>query len=182
VYQTFINVFARIRGAFTRWVGAARAWATQQAAHALAVLNRLRWLITVEIPRRLGSLAASIQAWTRARLAELGNVLRAEATRLRDWALGQLRGLLSALTQVRDFLIGRLNELKADYLRIRDRVTSLLFEPGRLVAWIFAPLVAALLRYLLDNLDQWADYFWQRRANVERQALATAERVLDRIL
>lgn len=182
VYQAFINVFARTRNAFTRWVNLGRAWATAQARHALATLNKLRWLLTVEIPRRAAAAARSIEAWTRERIAAAVASVRAEATRLGAWIVDQLSGLLRALSQVRDWATGQVARLWADLIRTRDRVFGALGTPERLVTWILAAMAAALFRLVVDNLDRYADYAWRNRANLEDQALSLTERILDRIM
>lgn len=182
VYSAFKDTLARVRRGFGRWVDNAKAWARAQLDQAVAVLTRLQWLIFVELPRRLGSLASSIQAWTRARVDELGRLLRAEAIRLRDWLVDQVRGALRALSQVRDILTARLNELKADFLRIRDRVTGLLFDPSRLVAWILAPLMDAIGRYLEANIERWTEWLWSRRRGIEERVLILAERIITRLI
>lgn len=182
VYSAFKDTLARIRRGFGRWVESAKAWARAQVDQAVAVLLRLRWLVFTELPRRLASLANSIQAWTRARVEELGRLIRAELIRLRDWLVDQVRGALRALAQVRDLLLARIAELKADFLRIRDRVVGLLFDPSRLVTWILAPLMEAIGRYLEANIERWTEYLWSRRRGIEERVLIMAERILTRLI
>lgn len=181
VYQTFVNVFARVRRSFNGWVDRGRAWLSAQVAHAAATLTRLRWIITVLIPRRLGMLADSIQAWTRARLGELAARLRAEAGQVAKWLSDLVTGLYRALTQVRDYLLARVREILSDLSRIRLWVGSLLTDPGRLAAWLVAAMAEALATYVLNHADQWAEALYRRRRNAEATALALAERIVDRI-
>lgn len=182
IYQAFVNTLARIRTSFGYWVTRGRAWVTAQARHAMATLNALRWLVAVEIPRRLGVLATSVQAWTRERVADALALARQAVGDVQRWASARLSEALTALSQVRDLITRKFAEVWADLLRIRDKVSALLVDPRRLALWLGSAMLGVLVDLVLDDVDKWAEMFWQRRRKGEAFILSVAERILDRIM
>lgn len=182
VYQAFINILARVRNAFGRWVDKAKGWATAAARHALATYNRLRWIVTVHIPRTLAGIADSIRAWTRERIADALTLARDIVNDVRTWAAQRITDALTLLGQLRDAVNRRVADILADLTRVRDRVAALLTTPERLAAWLAGAMLNALVDVVIRDVDKWADYVARHRRDLEASALRLAERILDRIM
>lgn len=182
IWSTLTNIFALLRRSYNGWAAIIRPWADATARNSMAALLFSAWLVRVGMPRLVGGVADNIAAWVLVRIdgavvwvvAIIGNV--------RDGLLALIVDAVGLLAALRDWTLARVQLLDYTARRLLDHVFGPLASPQRVVAWIFAPLISALVAWVLDNIDALAENAMRRRRHLEAQALTLTERVLDRIL
>lgn len=182
VYDAFTAALTRVRAGFRYWLDRAYIWATATIRHALVVAGFLRWLLLVELPRRAGRILADATRWAADRIAALRDLLRAELIAARTWLTARIHEALAGIIALRNWVLDRIAELRLSVRRLLDRVFGELGSPERVVAWILAPLIGALVRWWWDNVEALAELAWRRRRQIEARALSVTESIIDRIL
>lgn len=182
LWKSVTGFFTRVQAGWNVLYNRARRWVDAQRRHALAVAMRLRWIVTIEIPRRISAIADSIVAWTReqidraVRLAELG------VRSVIDWAGRLITTAVAELRQLRDWALREVAAIRARIQDLMSRVFDTLGSPTRLVEWILAPLVEALWRYALANVARIGALAFRYRQRIILTALDILEDVLVRIM
>lgn len=182
VYNAFTSALGRVRRAAANWVGVGRAWANAMIRNALAVANRLRWLIVVEIPRRVSAGIDAAVRWAADRISAARALAEFLVGQLRAWALARINDLIATLTAVRDYLLRKVAEVALTARQLADRVFGPLGTPERLAAWILGPLITLLVAYWWANAERLAELAWRRRRQIELRALGLVDNIIDRIL
>lgn len=179
IYHGFTDALGRARDGFVYWVGRGAHWATQQARHGLVVATALRWLVLVAIPRWIEARAAQLVAWSLGELGSLRNLAAGWVNAALGWVADRIAEGVAELARLRDWARAELAELAADARAVRDRVFGVLGSPERLVSWILAALLTALLRYALDNAERLAELAWTRRDLITNRTIDVAEQWID---
>jgi hypothetical protein len=182
LWKTVTSFFGRVKGGWERVYAQVRRWALAQARHALATANALRWFVTTYVPYEISQLADSIAAWTRERIAAAIAIVASRLDQLAGWVERAVAAVVGELRQWRDYMAGRLASFAAWADRVGRLVFGLLDSPDRLVAWILAPLVAALWSLAVDNLARIGVLAWRARERLVLAALGVAEDILARII
>lgn len=182
VWKSVTGFFTRVKAGWNIIYGRTRRWMEAQRRHALAVALRLRWIVTIEIPRRITAIADSIVAWTREQIERVARAAELARRAVIDWAQRAISSVLAELRQWRDWALREVASIRARIQDLLTRVFDTLGSPDRLVAWILAPLVRALWRYAVDNAARVGEMAWRYRQRIILAALDVLEDVLVRIL
>lgn len=182
VYNAFTAALGRVRRAAVNWVSVGRGWVSATVRNAGAVATRLRWLIVVEIPRRVDSGIDAATRWSADRINAARQLAETLTAQLRAWVTARINEAIAGLTAVRDYFTGKWNELAATARQLADRVFGVLGTPERLAAWILGPLITLLLDWAWHNAARLAELAWRRRREVEQRALGLVETIIDRIV
>lgn len=182
LWKTVVNFFTRVKTGWSLAYGRVRRWSAAQVRHALAVMNRLRWIVAVYVPARLQALSDSIVAWTREQIHRAEAGLAAGLRRLSDWAAARLGELVGLLDRAIDWARREIASVATLARATAARVADLLASPERLAAWLLGPLTGLLWRTALDNAPRIGELAWRYRQQIIIRALATLEEVLVRII
>lgn len=182
LWSSVTNFFTRVRNSFTGWIGSASSWVSMQIYHAAATLTTLRWLIFTYVPRRLGDLAASIVAWTMARISDAIDYAIGQLNAFRDWIIDRVNEVIGLLVEFRNWTFARIAEARANIKTLFDHVFGVLGSPQRLANWIVGAMATALLGYILDNAVPWGRALVGARVQVALDATQRAEDIVSRII
>ncbi len=182
IWSMFTNVLALIRRSYQGWAAIIRPWADATVRDALASVVFITWLVRAGIPKLLMLMADGIYRWTESRVDSAARWFEGLLSKTRDGLLSLIFDALAAILALRNWATANVHALAVAINRIIGHVFGPLASPQRLVMWILAPLIEALIEWALTNVDNLAESAWRRRRNLEVQALAVTERVLDRIL
>lgn len=182
LWGTITGLGGRVYGGWGRLLARARAWSTAQVRHALAVVGYLKWLTLVVIPHAMEVGIDAAIRWARDQIAREIAAVRATI----DAGVRALRSELAAaragLRALADWAVAQLAALAARAVRLEQRVFGVLATPERVVAWILAPLVTALVRFVLNNAGRLGQAAWRARRNGEGLALDVVEEIITRIM
>jgi len=182
IWKTVTGFFGRVKAGWDRLYGRARRWATAQARHAVATLNALRWIVVTVIPYKISTLADSIAAWARERIADAVAFVSAGLAQLRDWTTRAVALALAELRNLRDWALREVARIASLLASTAQRVADLLTSPDRLVAWILEPLARALWDLAERNLERIGELAWRARHRIIARGLEALEHVLARVI
>lgn len=161
-FDTIARVFRPIRTVFARLAGALKNFRSKLGAFVHETYGTVKWLITIEIPRRATKAYNDAVKWALARV---------------DWARRELKGLLSTLERWTKSTIKTLNDwARAAVKWVTDRANWLyqqwttfvrdvlprLLSPTRLIDWLWGATVAKFWRWLPSQADRLTDWVLKR--------------------
>jgi len=150
--------------------------------YGIAVYTTARNIIVNTIPRHAQWAIDRAIGWAAAQLQWLRGQVYSSLGTLRDWASQALNAVKDFTQSVLDWAARELGEAWQAIMWLLDRVSALLTDPSRLVAWILGPLIGALIRWALDNAEAIADAAWARRGDISARTLTFWETIIRRIL
>lgn len=179
VISTFLGLvrteWRKLRSTVTGWIDA-------QIRHAVAVATTLKWLTFTYLPRKLGALAASVQAWALEQLSRL----ESRAVSLFDgaisWAATHIQGALNAISSLRSWAIGQFNALFDPVSKMAKLVFGFLTDPRKLAEWAVGAIVDALVGFAKSNTHRLEALLVSQRAVIWRLVMSVVEDILSELL
>lgn len=182
------SIWATITNTLGRWRGYADWWVTHLTElmpatlrHGLAVYNLLLYLLFVFIPRTAADVVGQVAEGIYRRIIELRDLAVSLIDQAVAFARARFDDAVDFTRRVIDWTAAQLRDVLDDLRAIKDHLFGPLASPERLVGWILGALISALVSWFLDNVDTLAEVAFNRRRNLERQALVLTERIVDRL-
>lgn len=165
-----------------RWVMVVQSWAVAAQRFVVSVVDAVRWLKQVLIPRVLAMAKAELSKVFTASIAILHRWITAVVATLRSWAERSLALLSAALSAVRTWAQRQLDRLTGGLADLRKALAVVLGGPDRLAQWLIASIWRALLHYIYANRDRIGQWVTRESVTFTRWLAGAIEDVLVRWL
>lgn len=176
------NVFRLIRAIWLHiWSGAhGLLWALH--GYALEVYGLLRNIIINRIPDFAHWALSTALEWASDAISFAVNGLRATINAVQSWVSDSINVVRNLALSILSWANQRINELWENLSWVLVRVEAFLTNPVRLVDWILAPLIEALLRWAVANGERLAELAWANRERLAFRTLQYWETIVRRLL
>ena len=171
-----------IKSGVAYWYTYALALASTLVTLGAEVVTTATWLVKTFIPQRIAAAIDAVKKWVSPIITAALNTAKSLINDLRTFAVAQINKAINLVNTLRDWALGQLNALKDKITKTVDVWFDRLTHPEKMVAWILAPLITALLAYIYGKREQIAQWLLRSSPAFTTWLASTIEKVLVKIL
>jgi hypothetical protein len=153
LWNTITGFFGKVRSFLSTLRAWLMSWLRVIEGWALSGYNTARWIITTWVPK----LVADAITQLRKALLIAVDLARTYARQLVDtvtrWARLAIGALTQALADLRAWILARVADAFTQLARLNHWAFSVLGTAERITAFILAPMIKALGRWIMDHID-----------------------------
>lgn len=182
VYNVFITLGIKVRGAFDGALNGIRTKLIALLSVAREVYTTLHWLVFIRIPQVVNYAVNGAIQYLSGLVITVRDALRATINNLLLWAVQQVQRIDAFVSQVIHWATTNFNSLISKVTWLVTTVTSLLTDPRRLATWLIDALAAEALRYANRNAERLLRVLRERSIEFTFQAAKRVEEIIVRLL
>lgn len=182
VYNVFITLGIKVRGAFDGALNGIRTKLTALLNVAREIYTTLHWLVFIRIPQVVAySVTAAINYLSQL-VIDVRDALRVAINNLLFWAVQQVQRIDAFVSQVIHWATTNFNAIVAKVTWLVTTVTNLLTDPRRLARWAIEAIAMEALQWVDRNAERVALALRERSVRFTMQAARRIEEVIVRLL
>lgn len=161
-FDTIARVFRPIRTVFGRLAGALKNFRAKLGSFVHETYSTIKWLSTVEIPRRVKQVLNDAIKWASGRIEWVRGELKSIVASLDKWARSAVKTLNDWARAAVKWVTDRANWLYQQWTTFVRDVLPRLLSPTRLIDWVWGATVAKFWRWLPSQADRLTDWVLKR--------------------
>lgn len=142
----------------------------------------VQWVITTWIPNTVRDAIARIYRAILAVIQKARDYAKSLYDIVLQWAKNTIGALSRRLSDFVSWATRNVGTLISNVSRLLHQVFDILGTPSRVVAWILSPLISAVSRWFLSNLERLARAAWQILPSLILSGASIVERTITRII
>lgn len=175
--------FARwIKSGIAYWYSFALSFASTLVTLGAETVATATWVVKTFIPQRIAAAIDAVKRWASPLITAALNTAKSLITDLKNFAIAQINKAIGLANAIREWATGQLNSIRDKLTKTVDVWFDRLTHPEKMVAWILAPLITALLAYFYGKRDLIARWFLQSSPAFTTWLASVIEKVLVKIL
>lgn len=182
LYNFVVGFFQAVRWTVIRIRDFVRNYLIAALTLAQVVYGTLKWLAQTALPRAISQLFDILKAYIERLVAQTLAAARALVDVAQRFVMGILNALKARVEAIFTWTIDRITDLYHKVNALLDHVFGVLATADRLVQWILAALVKALMRWALDNALSIGRAFWAARTRILLDGANLIEDIISRII
>lgn len=182
VYNVFITLGIRVRGAFDGALNGIRYKLTALLSVTREVYTTLYWIAVIRIPQAIAYSVNAAITYLAQLVINVRDALRAAINSLLMWTLQQVQRIDAFVSGILRWAETTFNTIIAKVVWLVTTVTNLLTDPRRLAAWLIDALAAEALRWVDRNADRIVLALRERSIGFTMQLARRIEDIIVRLL